>query len=425
MNRKRPLLRQGGVQAKLGLEVMKMTAGMQLGISSMDKGTDALLGSTGLIYAVKKRVREVLDEGIGQDAACNLVKRLEECGEATADGTTMGRRDTPDSTPAITSERDGRLRPFRVDSFEVPMPSNERWYQHHEAVKLFLRLQKQGAKLKVVYKECARRDLMTVNYPVLMKKLDKVKVGMARGFTLDEVLAQRIRQRPSKEKRARTGPIDFMTESQFKDAVRKRTVHDRAVSSADHKEILSAAKKERMLMRGMDAGSTHDVANCTVAEYEKCLGGEDLQIREQVSHRSHARVQAAQSIMHLFTYIFTTICSHIMVADDGVGEDPPHDDWGLLRAVRDQDERERTCLSCDSTLTTECLRVRRCLLHKASILKQPRRLAPSCSRTPSTKQSRTLSLPSLCRYQYPSEIWFSDSYSRQSHFKSLLPKRKT
>ena len=140
-NRKRPLQREGGVQAKLGLEVMKMTAiavqelenanpqsmpqrvrkklataskHMQLGIASMDKGTDALLCSTGMNYAVQKRVREVHDQGIGQDAASNLIKHLEECGEATAECTTMGRTDTPDSTPAITSERDGRLRPFRV-----------------------------------------------------------------------------------------------------------------------------------------------------------------------------------------------------------------------------------------------------------------------------------------------------------------------
>ena len=110
------------------------------------------------------------------------------------------------------------------------MPSNERWYQHHEAIKLFLRLQKQGAKLKVVYDECARRQLMTVNYSVLMKKLDKVKVGIAQGFTLDKVLAERIRERPSKEKPARAGVIDIMSESQFKDAVRKRTANDRAVS---------------------------------------------------------------------------------------------------------------------------------------------------------------------------------------------------
>ena len=73
------------------------------------------------------------------------------------------------------------------------------------------------------------------------------------------------------------GRIDCLTESQFKDAVHKRAVKDRAVSSADHKEILSAAKKERMLMMGRDAGSTHDVADCTVADYEKCLGVEDLQ----------------------------------------------------------------------------------------------------------------------------------------------------
>ena len=362
VNRRRPLLRQGGTQAKLGVEVLKMTAiavqelenappqsmpktvrtklasaskHMQLGISSVDKGTDALLRSSGLQYAVRKRVREVHDQGIGQNAACNLIKHLEECGEACADCTTMGGTDTSDSTTAITSAGHGRLRPFRVDGFEIPMPSNERWYQHREAVKLFLRLQKEGAKLKVVYDECARREMMTVNYPCLMKKLDKVKIGLSQGFTLEKVLADRIRERPSKEKPARAGVIDIMTESQFKDAVRKRTANDRAVSSADHREILFAAKKERMVMMGRDAGSIRDVANLTVTEYEKCLGGEDLDVRSQVSHRSHARVQAAQSIMHLFTYIFTTICSHIMVADDGVGEDPPQDDWGLLRAVRD------------------------------------------------------------------------------------------
>ena len=94
----------------------------------------------------------------------------------------MGGTDTSDSTTAITSAGDGRLRPFRVDGFEIPMPSNERWYQHREAVKLFLRLQKEGAKLKVVYNECARREMMTVNYPCLMKKLDKVKIGVAQGF---------------------------------------------------------------------------------------------------------------------------------------------------------------------------------------------------------------------------------------------------
>ena len=60
---------------------------MQIGISSVAKGTDAVLCSTGLHYAVQKRVGGVHDKGIGKDAACNLLKHLEECGEASADGT--------------------------------------------------------------------------------------------------------------------------------------------------------------------------------------------------------------------------------------------------------------------------------------------------------------------------------------------------
>jgi hypothetical protein len=39
-------------------------------------------------------------------------------------------------------------------------------------------------------------------------------------------------------------------------------------------------------------------------------------------------------MMHLVTFLFTTMCTHITVVDDGVGEEPPNDDWGVGAAVK-------------------------------------------------------------------------------------------
>jgi|LauGreDrversion2_3_1035106.scaffolds.fasta_scaffold517375_1 hypothetical protein len=35
-------------------------------------------------------------------------------------------------------------------------------------------------------------------------------------------------------------------------------------------------------------------------------------------------------------YARTQLCTHMTVEDDGVGEEPPHDDWGLGAALKMQ-----------------------------------------------------------------------------------------
>ena len=38
--------------------------------------------------------------------------------------------------------------------------------------------------------------------------------------------------------------------------------------------------------------------------------------------------------MHMWAFLVTTLMNHALPADDGIGEKPPEDDWGIWKAVQ-------------------------------------------------------------------------------------------
>ena len=76
---------------------------------------------------------------------------------------------------------------------------------------------------------------------------------------------------------------------------------DEASSKATAATVLQKAKESLYAARGLRA-PTAAVARSTVDMYWQHMGGKEFPLRTQVSERSHARVQAAHSEMHLLFY---------------------------------------------------------------------------------------------------------------------------
>jgi hypothetical protein len=108
VNQTRPLLTNGGKQARLGMQVLEkcldevqnleninpnqmapkahkklgqVCQDMSAGLSGVDLGTDKLLRCSGMQYSKKKRVRETMTPRRGPDGSYNLLSALEACDE--------------------------------------------------------------------------------------------------------------------------------------------------------------------------------------------------------------------------------------------------------------------------------------------------------------------------------------------------------
>ena len=152
--------------------------------------------------------------------------------------------------------------------------------------------------------------------------MKKVEERVQNGLSLEFVVQSSLRDRPSKDVTARAGQPCIMSVEEFPDAVSAVTRNDRGSNGDDVRQVLENSDRVRLQMLGKDPDRTR-VHQSTVKKYVSLLGGDDLIIRRKVSKRTYARVQAARSMMHLVTYLFTTICSHVLVADDGIGEEIP------------------------------------------------------------------------------------------------------
>ena len=359
----RPQLRDGGTKAILGAKVLEKAADMlenvenmspqtmarkgrkqvaealrsvQAGLSGVTQGTDQLLRASGMQYPANKRVREMVAAGSGEAGGCNLISLLDQCKESPQTGSALSK----DTSSGDSTEVCSRLRPFDVQGIKVPMPLNSVWYQTKELVHVLRQVRQEhtGGRgiLKEVYAAMKSRGFVSISYQAAMYKVKKVDdtVELNPQLNAAEVLDQRVVDRLSRDEPSLGGGRDIMTEDEFKDAVRQRTVNERSCKMEDYHAILLDAKKKQMERLGHDTG-TATVCHRTVKRYCKLLGGDkDLKVRGKVSKKTHARIQGSVSIMHLITYVFATLCTHVVVADDGVGETPPEDPWGLLAAVQ-------------------------------------------------------------------------------------------
>ena len=218
------------------------------------------------------------------------------------------------------------LRPFKIQGLDCPRPKNGRFYNNKEAVILARELHQKGVFVKHIHDAWKKDDLIPISYQALHEKIKKIEKVVNPNFTVEQAVDRFLDDRLSKEVAARRGPKHIMSRQQFIDGVKKKARNDRACNSTDLRTLLENADRERLELSGKNPGNSK-VARKTVMRYAQLLGGDAGMLRGEVSNRSHARVQAAQSMMHLITYLFTTICSHVTVADDGIGEKIPDDNW--------------------------------------------------------------------------------------------------
>ena len=259
----RPQLRDGGTKAILGAKVLEKAADMlenvenmspqtmarkgrkrvakarqsvQAGLSDVTQGTDQLLRGSGMQYPANKRVREMMAAGSGEAGGCNLISLLDQCKESPQTGSALSK----DTSSGDSTEVCSRLRPFDVRGIKVPMPLNSMWYQTKELVHVLrqVRHEHTGARgiLKEVYAAMKSRGFVSIAYQVAMRKVKRVDdtLELNRELTAAEVIDQRIVDRLSRDERGLAGRRDIMTEDEFKDAVRQRTVNERSCKMEDY-----------------------------------------------------------------------------------------------------------------------------------------------------------------------------------------------
>ena len=104
-------------------------------------------------------------------------------------------------------------------------------------------------------------------------------------------------------------PSYYMSSDKFVHAMFNSNRQEEASSKATAAMVLQNAKASVYEARGLRP-PTAAVAKNTVEKYWQHMGGKQFPLRTQVSERSHARVQAAHSEMHLLSYFFTVLNTH-------------------------------------------------------------------------------------------------------------------
>ena len=256
----RPQLRDGGTKAILGAKVLEKAADMlqnvenmspqtmarkgrkqvaevrrsvQAGLAGVTQGTDQLLRASGMQYPSNKRVREMVAAGSGEAGGCNFISLLDQRKESPQTGSALSK----DTSSGDSTEVCSRLRPFDVQGIKVPMPLNSVWYQTKELVHVLrqVRHEHTGARgiLKEVYAAMKSRGFVSIAYQVAMRKVKRVDdtLELNPELTAAQVIDQRMVDRLSRDERSLGGGRDIMTEDEFKDAVRQRTVNERSCIS--------------------------------------------------------------------------------------------------------------------------------------------------------------------------------------------------
>ena len=309
------------------------------GLERVKQGTKQFLRGSGMGYAANKKFREMIDLG-GVHASvsdrCNLIDAINACDVSSPSG---GAVSSQKSGTMLGPNRCLELRPIDVGGVKFQGPANGHKYQNTEAVQvLYDAKYKHKGKLKHIVKEMEKRKWIEGGYTSWHAKVKRVQdvVKATPGVAdVEAIIKAKIRDHVSTEGRSKGGNDDIMTTSEFEDAVRARQDKEGACDFDDYKEILLPAKQKRATILAQDPASV-SVHDSTVRNYMQLLGGENgLLVRRKVSQRSHARAQAQVSEMHLWSHIAATLYHHALPADDGIGEEPPEDDWGIWKAVKE------------------------------------------------------------------------------------------
>ena len=308
------------------------------GLECVKLGTHHLLRATGMGYAVEKKAREMQNSGGMQGTSserCNLIDAINACGVPAA---CAGAESDHHSGTMLVADRYLELRPIDVGGVKVPRPVNGHMYQNTEAVQvLYHAVHRDGGTLKHIVHEMQRRNWIKGTRQCWGDKVRKVKAVVDATPGLADVAAiiqARFSDHVSTDGSFRRGNHDIMSISEFEEAVRDLPPKEGGCVLADCKKILLHAKQKKATLMNQDPASV-SVSDLTVKHYMQLLGGENgLLVRRNLSKRSFARSQAQESEMHMWAFLVTTVMNHALPADDGIGEKPPQDDWGIWNAVQ-------------------------------------------------------------------------------------------
>ena len=311
------------------------------GLERVKQGTQQFLRGSGMEYAANKKVREMMNSGGVPGSVserCNLIDAINACDVSSPSG---GAVSSQMSGTVLGPHRYLGLRPIDVGGVKVPGPANGHKYQNTEAVQVLydavFKHQQRGV-LKHIVHEMKRRTWIEGTYECWYQKVQKVKVvvdatpGVA---DVSAIIKAKFKDQVGTDGRPKAGNDDIMTISEFEEAVRALSAKEGGCDFADYKKILLHAKQQKATLLAQDPASV-SVSDITVRNYMQLLGGENgLLVRRNVSQRSYARAQAQCSEMHLWSFLVTTLSNHATPADDGIGEEPPQDDWGIWHAVKE------------------------------------------------------------------------------------------
>ena len=221
---------------------------------------------------------------------------------------------------SIRGGHEVRLREIEVQGHRILQPRNGAWYKTSEAVKILYDLKQKNKRIAKRVVEMWRSQTppwIDISYQKLMGKVSKVEeVVVNTKCSVDAAIKQHIRDRVAVDKPAVRGPSYYMSSDKFVHAMFNSNRQEEASSKATAAMVLQNAKASVYEARGLRP-PTAAVAKNTVEKYWQHMGGKQFPLRTQVSERSHARVQAAHSEMHLLSYFFTVLHTHIMVAPVG------------------------------------------------------------------------------------------------------------
>ena len=308
------------------------------GLEGVKQGTHHLLRGSRLGYAVEKKAREMQNSGGMQGTSserCNLIDAINACGVSSP---CVGAESGQHSGTMLVADRYLELRPIDVGGVKVPRPVNGHKYQNTEAVQvLYHAVHRDGGTLKHIVHEMQRLTWIKGSHQCWGDKVRKVKAVVDATPGLADVAAiiqAKFSDHVSTDGSCKGGNDDIMSISEFEVAVRDLPPKEGGCALADCKKILLHAKQKKATLLAQDPASV-SVSDKTVRNYMQLLGGENgLLVRRKVSKRSHARTQAQESEMHMWAFLVTTLMNHALPADDGIGEEPPKDDWGIWNAVK-------------------------------------------------------------------------------------------
>ena len=281
-------------------------------------------------HAVKQLVSEAPPQTFTQEG---LVEKLQGFNHSRSTGENTiptGVDMDCDSNGSIRGGHQVRLRTFDVQGHRTLEPRNGAWYQTSEAVKILYDLKHSKARIGKTVVEVWRSKTppwIDISYEKLVKKVRKVEEAVRNTqCTVDKAITELIRDRVAVDKPAVAGRPYYISRDEFVHEMFQTNRQEEASCKQTAATVLQNAKARYYESRGLHAPNTA-VATKTVEMYWQHMGGKEHPVRTKVSERSHARVQASRSVMHLFSYFFTIMHTHIIVAPVGQGKDPPPDNW--------------------------------------------------------------------------------------------------